>query len=210
MADLGCSPNAAVAFDYLVGKGLKDFQAAAVVGNLQVESPGVNPQLAVMDTNNKLSRGIAMWQPDRWNALLASTAGRDPLALDTQLDFLWNELPSHGLQQLLATTTIEDAVLVFQNQFERPLASSAHTDRRIAYAQAALYACPAVRPPAPSSKIGVAAIAAGVLSLVAAAGYGIYKNMPRLRSRLRPRPEPTPYSFPRPSRQIPVSFRRTT
>jgi hypothetical protein len=54
MADLGCSSNAAIAYDYLVGKGLRDFQAAAVVGNLQWESR-LNPRLEAMDTNSKMS-----------------------------------------------------------------------------------------------------------------------------------------------------------
>lgn len=202
MPDLACSPNAATAFDFLVGKGLRDFQAAAVVGNLQQESPGLNPKLAVMDTNRKMSRGIAMWQPDRWDNLLAFAAGRDPLALDTQLDFLWHELPTNGLSRLLETSTLEDAVVAFQNQFERPLASAAHTDRRIAYAKSALFACPAVRPPEPTAiskkKIGFWVPFATVLA-IAAGGYGAYK--------LLESKEPRAPRFPPPERHPEFDYR---
>jgi hypothetical protein len=174
MADLGCSPNAALAFDFLTGKGLSAVQAAAVVGNLQWES-GISPTKSVMDINGLPSRGIAMWQPPRWESLLEFSAGRDPFSLSTQLEFLWHELPSFGLTQLLSTARLEDAVIVFQNSFERPRASLAHTDRRIALAQAALYACPAVSPP--PKKTGVTAAAIGALALVGTVGYGVYKAL---------------------------------
>jgi hypothetical protein len=61
MADLGCSPNAAVAFDYLVGKGLRDYQAAAIIGNLQQESR-LNPRAMSPPDPVQPSRGIAQWQ----------------------------------------------------------------------------------------------------------------------------------------------------
>jgi len=190
VADLGCTPNAAVAFDFLVNKGLQDFQAAAVVGNLQLESR-IDPRLAVLDTNKLPSRGIAMWQPPRWQSLLAFAGSRDPWALDTQLDFLWAELQSggYGLQDLLATTTIEDATVVFQNKFENPNRALAHTDDRIKYARAALFACPAIRPPAPRSRTAIVVATAG--ALVAAVGYGAYKVATTYKPKPRFRPEPT-------------------
>jgi hypothetical protein len=185
VANLVCSPNAAVAYDYLVSKGLRDFQAAAVIGNLQEES-GLNPQLAVPDTNGLPSRGIAMWQPARWQNLLAFAAGRDPWALDTQLDFLWSELPSNGLAQLQNSSTLEDAVVVFQNQFERPNAALAHTDVRTSYARSALLSCPNVRAPESPGK-GRVWWVAGTVAAVTAVGYGVYGL---LRSRFKPEPEP--------------------
>lgn len=190
MADLGCSPNAAVAFDYLIERGLHDYQAAAVVGNLQHESR-LDPRLDAIDSNGLPSRGIAMWQPPRWQNLLAFAAGRDPWSLDVQLDFLWYELPNFGLNALAASTTLEDATVVFQNSFEKPKASLAHTSNRIAYARAALYACPLVRPPHTASRAGLVAAAVGVVALVGAVGYGIYKVI----ASREPAPEPRP---PRP------------
>lgn len=186
MPNLVCSPNAAIAYDYLVSKGLRDFQAAAVVGNLQEES-GINPALAVPDTNGLPSRGIAMWQPARWNNLLAFAAGRDPWALDTQLDFLWAELPSNGLDQLRSASTLEEAVLVFQNQFERPAQAYAHTDVRTSYARSALLSCPNVRSPTSSPGNGRVWWVAGGIAAATAVGYGVYGL---LRSRLKPEREP--------------------
>jgi len=202
MADLGCTPNAAVTFDFLRGKGLSDVQAAAIVGNLQWESR-IDPTLAVTDTNGLPSRGIAMWQPARWQNLLAFAAGRDPLSLGTQLDFLWSELPSYGLSRILSTTQLADAVVAFQNLFEKPNAALAHTDKRIAMAQAALYACPAVRPPPPTPKSNTAtkvAVAAGIVAVLAAASYGAYKAFAA---------RPTPRSLPLPPvSRYPLPVRR--
>jgi hypothetical protein len=170
--DLGCPPNAATAFDFLVGRGLRDFQAAAVVGNLQWESH-LDPKLQAMDTNGLPGRGIAMWQPPRWANLLSFAAGRDPWALATQLDFLWAELGSYGLQDLLSTTTLEDATVSFQNKFENPSKALAHTDKRIEAARAALYACPSVKPPKWKASGVLATAALG--AVMAAVGYGTYK-----------------------------------
>jgi hypothetical protein len=175
MSDIGCSQNAMIAFDYLVGKGLRDFQAAAVIGNLQWES-GLNPARAVMDTNKKVSRGIAMWQPERWQNLLTFADGRDPLSLGTQLDFLWSELPAHGLDSLLASTRPEDAVVVFQNRFEAPKANLAHTDKRIALTQR-LLDCLSIKPPLTQRRIGVVAATASILGIVTVVGYGIYRAL---------------------------------
>jgi hypothetical protein len=209
MANIVCSPNASVAFNYFIGRGLRDYQAAAIVGNLQQES-GLNPRLAAMDVNGQMSRGIAMWQPPRWNNLLAfaATTGRDPWALATQLDFVWEELPNAGLDSLLAAPTLEEAVLAFQDQFERPRKSLAHTDVRISYARAALLSCPHVNlPPKPKSSLvrNIAAAVAGG-AIAALAGFGIYKAQSARRrepERLPPRP-PTPAPSPtRPMRPFP-------
>jgi hypothetical protein len=177
VADLGGSSNAAIAFDFLVSKGLSCEQAAAVVGNLQVESY-LNPKNDVPDPKKNdpsaRGRGIASWDPTRWQNLLTFAAGRDPLSLGVQLEFLWHELPSNGLAQLASTTRLEDAVVVFQNLFERPRV--AHTDKRIAAAQAALYYCQTIIVPKKSTSIWVAA---GALALGALAAIGIYKAKKR-------------------------------
>ncbi len=189
MTDLGCSPNAAVAYKFLIDRGLRDYQAAAVVGNLQFES-GLDPTLAIMDTNGQMSRGIAMWQPPRWAQLLAFAGSHDPLAFNVQLEFLWVELPNYGLSSLLASSRLQDAVVIFQDKFEKPNAALAHTDQRIIRAQAVLFACPAVTPP--ETKVGgtIAAVALG--AFMAAVGYGTYK----LLEALKPKPEPTPLPPP--------------
>jgi hypothetical protein len=186
-----CSQNAAVAFNFLASKGLSSVQAAGVIGNLQVESY-LNPKNDVPDPtkDNPLARGkgIASWGPPRWQSLVTFAAGRDPWALDTQLDFLWAELqssPGYGLAQLLSTTTPEDATIVFQNRFENPNPAKAHTDRRITAANDALE-CLSVRPPLVEPRGGVVIATVGVLALVTAVGYGIYKAF----GAREPEPEP--------------------
>ena len=84
--------------------------------------------------------------------------------------------------------------IAFQNRFERPKAALAATQNRIAYARSALYACPYVKLPivAPS-RSGVIAATAGILALVAATGYGVYKFLAA-----RPSPESEPIFPPVP------------
>lgn len=177
MADLGCSYSAAVAFDFLLAKGLRDYQAAAVVGNLQQESR--------LDPNSfaesEGAYGIAQWRNERRQSLLAFAAasGNSASALDTQLEFLWYELESNrsfGLDDLRASSTLEEATIVFQDKFER--CSACAPDNRIRFARSALFACPGLNPPAPRKKpIGALAAAAGVVAMVAAAGYGTYSAL---------------------------------
>jgi len=205
--NVACTPNASVAYNYFIGKGLRDYQAAAVVGNLQQESfPEINTRLEVLEKKNqKMSRGIAMWQPTRWQNLLTFAGTRDPWALGTQLDFLWYELESSSmLAALQASPSLEDAVLMFQNQFERPDPVWAATDRRICYARNALQFCALVTPPEPASKRGGVVVATvGVLAFVTAAGYGAYKLLSRtprpIPRRLPPEPEPEPVYYPPPN-----------
>jgi len=175
MPVLGCSPNTAIAYYFLVGKGLSSFQAAGVVGNLQWESH-LNPKLQALDSDNLTHRGIAMWSPTRWANLLSFAGTRDPWDLNTQLDFLWQELPTNGLDQLLEATTIEDATLVFQKRFENPKASKAHTDERIKAARFTLD-CVSVRPPETQGNGRKWLGLAGVAAFVVAGSYGVYKAL---------------------------------
>lgn len=56
--------NQQVAFEFFVGKGLKNFQAAGIVGNLAMES-GVNPNSGQAGGSGQ---GIAQWLAGgRWN-----------------------------------------------------------------------------------------------------------------------------------------------
>lgn len=189
MPDLVCSENAVIAYDFLVGKGLKDFQAAAIVGNLQQES-GLNPRAFFQ---KEASYGIAQWRLERYTGLLsyAAGAGRDPWTLETQLNYLWHELQTHpefGLEPLIASTTLEAATTVFQDRFER--CGDCRTSSRVAFAQSVLYGCADVQAPSGKSN-GWGLAIAGVL--VAAAGFGAYKLLSR-----RPAPAPEPSLLPQP------------
>lgn len=173
-----CSSEASRAYDVFTRRGLNSAQAAGIIGNLQFES-SLNPRLEVMDTNGRLSRGIAMWQPPRWQNLLTFAAGRDPWSLDIQLEFLLYELeayPELGLRDLLSATSVSEAAVAFQNKFERCDPMLCHTDRRISLANNAL-SCLSVSPPTGSARLNVVGASIGLLSLVAAAGYGAYKAL---------------------------------
>ncbi len=146
------SANDRAAFDFLTSKGLTDFQAAGVIGNLLQES-GNNPVQGQIGGGP--GRGIAQWEsPGRWDTLVAQAAGRDPFALQTQLDFLWKELstiPYLGLADLKRTTNVDAATLVFCNKFERPRV--ANMPRRQKLAREVLAAFGSLPPPEEESTV---------------------------------------------------------
>lgn len=131
--------NDHTAFLFFVGKGLTATQAAAVVGNLDQES-GMNP--AIKQAGGGPGRGIAQWSVGaRWTQenAFAKQQGADPLALQTQLDFVWHELTTNarfGLAELQAATTLTAAVQAFEKKFE--ICGKCNEASRIQFAQAAL------------------------------------------------------------------------
>lgn len=139
------SNNEKIAFEFFVGKGLTQVQAAAIVGNLQQES-NVLPT-AVQPGG--LGRGIAQWSSGaRWNvthednvAWYAAKQGGSVHSLDVQLGFIWYELenfPVYGLAPLRRATNITDATYAFQRDFEA--CGACNESHRIAYAKAVLSA----------------------------------------------------------------------
>jgi MYXO-CTERM domain-containing protein len=114
------------AYDYFVGKGLVNFQGAAVVGNLDQES-GVDP--TIRQHGGGPGRGLAQWSAGgRWDTTpgdnlvaFAAMRGLPTSSLMVQLDFIWYELetfPEYGLAKLRATTNVTDATAVFEDNFE--------------------------------------------------------------------------------------------
>src|SRR5258707_9991487 len=104
--------NDKAAYEYFIGKGLTNFQAAAAVGNLDQES-GVDP--TIHQNNGGVGRGIAQWSTGgRWDTTnndnvlqYATQQGQSATSLNLQLDFIWYELtmfPEYGLAQLKAST----------------------------------------------------------------------------------------------------------
>jgi hypothetical protein len=133
------------AFDYFLGKGLTDFQAAGIVGNLDQES-GVDPN-AVQQGGP--GRGIAQWSVGgRWDTdsndnctWYASQQGQSVWSLQLQLDFIWYELttfPSYGLSDLRGTTNVTDATVTFETDFEG--CGECDQSTRISYAESVLAA----------------------------------------------------------------------
>jgi MYXO-CTERM domain-containing protein len=114
------------AYDFFVSKGLTNFQAAAVVGNLDQES-GVDPTIS--QYGGGPGRGIAQWSAGaRWDTTpgdnlvaYAATQKMPTNSLTVQLGFIWYELetfPQYGLAKLRATTNVTDATAVFEDNFE--------------------------------------------------------------------------------------------
>jgi len=137
--------NDQAAFDYFLGKGLSNFQAAGVVGNLDQES-GVDP-LAVQSGGP--GRGIAQWSVGgRWDTdandnatWYAGQQGQSVDSLQLQLDFIWYELTTfsgYGLAALKASTDVSSATIAFQNDFEG--CGTCDQSQRIAYAENVLSA----------------------------------------------------------------------
>jgi hypothetical protein len=117
--NLNGSGNVQQAYNYLLGKGLSDFQAAGVVGNLAQES-GVNPNSN--QSGGGPGRGIAQWTVnERWQGVLALAKQRNkpPTDLGVQLDFLWSEFQGQGLSQVKAATDVAGATQAFEQSFER-------------------------------------------------------------------------------------------
>jgi MYXO-CTERM domain-containing protein len=132
--------NDKAAFDYFLGKGLSNFQAAGIVGNLDQES-GVDPTAV---QSGGPGRGIAQWSVGgRWdtdaNDNATSYAGQEGQSVDSlqlQLDFIWYELTtfsSYGLAALKASTNVTDATIAFQDDFEG--CGTCDQSTRVAYAE---------------------------------------------------------------------------
>jgi uncharacterized protein (TIGR03382 family) len=132
------------AFDFFVGKGLTNFQAAGIVGNLDQES-GVDPNSV---QSGGPGRGIAQWSVGgRWDSsandnVLAYAAQQGQVAktLNLQLEFIWYELTTigYGYTQLEATTNVTDATIAFMAHYE--ICGTCASSQRVAYAQAVLAA----------------------------------------------------------------------
>jgi MYXO-CTERM domain-containing protein len=135
--------NDQTAFDYFLGKGLTNFQAAGIVGNLDQES-GVDPMAM---QGGGPGRGIAQWSVGgRWDTdandnatWYATMQGQSVWSLTLQLDFIWCELTTfsgYGLAALQQTTNVTDATVAFQNDFEG--CGTCDQTTRVAYAMTVL------------------------------------------------------------------------
>jgi len=133
-------PNDQTAFLYFLGKGLTNYQAAGIVGNLDQES-GVDPTAV---EQGGPGRGIAQWSVGgRWDTdandnceWYASQQGQSVDSLQLQLEFIWYELTTfsgYGLAALKQSTNVTDATVAFQNDFEG--CGTCDQSTRVAYAQ---------------------------------------------------------------------------
>lgn len=107
-------------YDFLKGKGLSDDQTSAIMGNFYQESK-LDPTAENESTG---AYGIAQWAFDRKAELekYAKGKGKDKSDLDTQLDFLWQEMSGSekgNLGRFNNATNLEDATKYWANDFER-------------------------------------------------------------------------------------------
>lgn len=100
--------NERITWDFLRAQGFSREQTAGIMGNLMQEH-----------RFNTDGDGLAQWTGGRKANLMAR---EDPYSIYTQLDFMMGELNGPYLSAknaILASTTIEDATLAFQNIYER-------------------------------------------------------------------------------------------
>ncbi len=149
---LSGSGNVEKVYNFFVGKGLKDFQAAGIIGNIQQES-GFEPMIkqGVLDKKTSAEEfmasgssdgfGLVQWTPGS-KYIKNVPAGKDPNDLATQLDFLWEQLNGKtpipepdALEPLKASTNIKDATMIFHNKFEKSADNGEALLKRVAYAE---------------------------------------------------------------------------
>ncbi|HEY3003097.1 MAG TPA: phage tail tip lysozyme [Kribbellaceae bacterium] len=171
--------NQQKAFNFLIGKGYTKEQSAGVVGNMIVESVGVNPMekqgtpygdhtssAEVLDYGG--GWGIVQWTPPSKMINPSRNAGKSFQEIDTleyQLDFLWRQLEGQTVipegaagQALKAATSVEQASDAFAGKYERFLGhedpSSPTYDERRKMARAVLQKFGAGAPGTPDAAGG--------------------------------------------------------
>jgi hypothetical protein len=129
--------NTLIAMDHLVALKWQPMHAAAIIGNLTVES-ALNPDTPRGDTNTAM--GIAQWREPRISKF-AEIIGQpiEGSTLQQQLDFVsWELLNTEKKAGTLlkATLTVTDATKIVDKYYER--SSGKAIDTRIKYAVSAL------------------------------------------------------------------------
>jgi len=113
--------NETITWNFLVAQGFTRNQTAGIMGNLMQEHR--------FQTSGD---GLAQWTAGRKANMLARP---DPYSINSQLNFLMSELNGgySGVKaNILASDSLENSVLVFQNQFER--CGDCRQQQRIMYA----------------------------------------------------------------------------
>lgn len=134
IVDEGVIASAREIYDFLIGKGLTPEAACAILGNIQQES-GFNTA-----ANNGTHLGLCQWGGSRLENLkeLASQRGTSWTDLNTQLDFLWQELSgsfSNVKNKIINATDMEYATEVFCKKFEICGNYGVEVPRRYRYAK---------------------------------------------------------------------------
>jgi hypothetical protein len=133
-----------IAWDFLISKGFSNQATAGILGNLllesgldptKVEGGGSAPEITV---NGSTGYGIAQWTSEgRQQGLVdyARSMGTSTSDLNTQLGYMVSEMSPELIGKLNAAKSVDEAMNIFCDDFERPDARYAHKDRRLDYAQ---------------------------------------------------------------------------
>lgn len=122
-------------YNYMLGKGLTDFQAAGVVGNISRESGGYpdrvqgkSPEQGVKDPSGiSVGWGLIQWTPGSKVIGIAKQAGiTGPIySLATQLDIIWwhmNNTTPTGVRNFIneykTTSSVEQATTLYEEKME--------------------------------------------------------------------------------------------
>ncbi len=117
------SQNETITWNFLIANGFSRNQTAGIMGNLMQEHHF-----------NTTGDGLAQWSGSR-KASLFSLA--DPYSIDTQLQFLMDELNggyASVKSAILSNESVEDVVVIFQNKFEKCNPYYCMENQRINYA----------------------------------------------------------------------------
>lgn len=127
------------ATQFFESKGLSNYMAAGIVGNLIQES---NLNTSVKGDKGT-SFGIAQWRGSRLDGLknFAKERNTDISDLETQLEYIWKELNSSyksALDGILNSRNSDEATTIFMRRFEKPNERYANLTARLKYAQSCL------------------------------------------------------------------------
>lgn len=108
-------------FNFLVNKGLKDYQACGVLGNMYWES-GFNTGIL---GDQYTSIGICQWHNERFENLIKYSVDRKRSVTnkDIQLDFMWDEelngvYYNNVLSPLKKSESLSEATFIWSSKFE--------------------------------------------------------------------------------------------
>lgn len=140
MYGMGGADNGQIAWDYLIKQGFSSYAVAGILGNLMRES-SIEPRkieggaIGDLVIDDKTGYGIAQWtSAGRQKGLYdwAMSHGGDPGDLLTQLSFLVDEMGEDLITSMNRAGNVEQATILFCNEFERP--GVVAMDERIAFA----------------------------------------------------------------------------
>lgn len=126
--------NKEYAYQYYLKKGYRPIEAAAIVGNLDIESGGFSSDViqGKRRGDNNTAFGAAQWRHERQDRLRSRY--KDPNNLDNQLDFVdWELNNTHrsALTKMRRANSVEEATSAFTWDYERPNKKYAHFDKRL-------------------------------------------------------------------------------